>query len=106
MGSTKRNWSIFHLGTRGLCLTFQGLSEFHLTYFGMGINKKKLAGCLQSILVLFGWLILAGIFWLFRKPISEYFFGHSEYGSLIGLMIVVVIPFLGYILYFVFRNNR
>lgn len=71
----------------------------------MGIGRKRLAGCLQTVSVLLVCLALAGVFWLFRKPISEYFFGDTEYGSLIGLMIVVAVPFLSYIFYIVIRNR-
>jgi Na+-driven multidrug efflux pump len=71
----------------------------------MAIAKRKLAGCLQTIMVLLGLGVLAGVFWIFRKPISSYFFDNTEYGSLIGLMIVVVVPFLGYIFYYVIRHQ-
>jgi len=71
----------------------------------MAIAKRKLAGCLQTISVLLALGVLAGVFWVFREPISTYFFDDSEYGSLIGLMIVVIVPFLGYIFYYVIRHQ-
>jgi len=71
----------------------------------MTIAKRKLASCLQTITVLLALGVLAGVFWVFRKPISTYFFDDSEYGSLIGLMVVVVVPFLGYIFYYIIRQK-
>ncbi len=69
------------------------------------MNKRRVAGCLQLVMVILGCLGLAGLAWLFRKPISSHFFDDTEYGSLIGLLVVVVIPFVSYLFYIVLRKN-
>ncbi len=72
----------------------------------MGISKKRLAGCLEQVSVMLVFVGIAWVVWLFRVDLSKYFFGHNGYASVIGLLIFTAIPFLGFIFYFVIKNQK
>jgi Na+-driven multidrug efflux pump len=70
----------------------------------VGLKRKNVLGCLYSLAVFTGGSLLAALLWMFRKPISRHFFDSESYGSLIGLLILVAVPFLSYVGYMLFRK--
>ena len=71
----------------------------------MGINKRQLAGCLGSLSVLVVFLAIGAVVWAFRRPLAALFFDDPDLGSVLGLMVMIVIPFLGYVGYLVFKRT-
>lgn len=71
----------------------------------MGIKKSKLLGCAGSLMIFLGCLALTGIVWLFREPITDYFFDDAALAGLVGLLIVVSLPFILYIAFMLYRST-
>lgn len=56
-------------------------------------------------MIFLGCLALTGIVWLFREPITDYFFDDAALAGLVGLLIVVSLPFILYIAFMLYRST-
>lgn len=56
-------------------------------------------------MIFLGCLVLTGIVWLFREPITDYFFDDAALAGLVGLLIVVSLPFILYIAFMLYRST-
>jgi Na+-driven multidrug efflux pump len=68
------------------------------------MKRSTAKGCALSMGVLFAGGVVALVLWSFRKPISRHFFDNDVYGSLIGLLVMLAVPFLLYIGYMLVRK--